>query len=98
MTTVMLNSLAAWGTTALLAFALAASHHLDDHSDEWAASAALEEAQKQASEEDRRDMDAAKSCRLQHGEAGFTWNTAGELVCLPRRGKPVTHLEASYAR
>jgi len=98
MTVAMLNGLAAWGTSALLAFALAASHHLDDHSDEWAESAALEEAQKQAAADLRRDMAAAEICRLQHGEAGFTWNTAGELVCLPRRGKPVTHLEASYAR
>lgn len=99
MTVSMLNGLAAWGTSALLAFALAASHHLDaDHSDEWAESPALQDAQRQASEADRRDMAAAEICRLEHGEAGFTWTAAGALVCLPRRGKPVQHAEVANAR
>ena len=98
MTVSMLNGLAAWGTSALLAFALAASHRLDDHSGEWAESAALQASMKLEDEDLQRDIDAAKRCREEHGEAGFTWTAAGALVCLPRRGKPVQHAEVANAR
>ena len=96
----MSGGLPAYGAAALLAFVLAASHHLDvdDHSDEWATSASLGDAQRQASAEDRRDLAAAELCRLEHGEAGFTWTAAGALVCLPRRGKPVHHAEVTHGR
>lgn len=96
----MLNGWAAWGTSALLAFALAASHHLDvdDHSDEWATSASLGDAQRQAAADLRRDLAAAELCRIEHGEAGFTWTAAGALVCLPRKGKPVQHAEVTHGR
>ena len=47
------------------------------------------EEQTQAQREFKRDMAAAKLCREQHGEAGFTWTAAGELVCIPRHGKKV---------
>jgi hypothetical protein len=52
-------------------------------------SAALSDAQRQAERDLRRDMAAAALCREQHGEAGFTWTAAGELVCIPRHGKKV---------
>ena len=95
MNTRLLNGLSTYGAVALLAFALAASHHLDvdGHSDEWATSASLGDAQRQAAADLRRDLAAAELCRIEHGEAGFTWTAAGALVCLPRRGKPVQHAE-----
>ena len=37
----------------------------------------------------KRDMAAAKLCRQEHGEAGFTYTADGELVCIPRHGKRV---------
>jgi hypothetical protein len=93
----LLNGLSTYGAVTLLAFSLAASHHLDvdDHSDEWATSASLGDAQRQAAADLRRDLAAAELCRIEHGEAGFTWTAAGALVCLPRRGKPVQHAEVS---
>jgi hypothetical protein len=52
-------------------------------------SASSRDAQTQAQREFKRDMAAAALCREQHGEAGFTWTAAGELVCIPRHGKKV---------
>ena len=48
-----------------------------------------------AAEEDlllQADLAAARVCRLRHGEASFQWTAAGNLVCVPRRGKQVAAL------
>lgn len=74
----------------LFALVLGTAHLLDgpdDHHAEWAQAQALSDAQKQAQRELRRDMAAAKVCREQHGEAGFSWTEAGSLVCHPKRGR-----------
>lgn len=60
---------------------------LDNHASEWPQSKALIDAQRAASQAFRKDMAAAKLCRQEHGESGFTWTAAGELVCVPRHGK-----------
>ena len=52
-------------------------------------SASSRDAQTQAQRDTRRDLAAAALCREQHGETGFTWTAAGELVCIPRHGKKV---------
>ena len=70
--------------TFLLAFV---GPSLDDHSAEMRSTQALSDAQKQAARELRRDMAAAALCREQHGEAGYQFTAAGELVCIPRHGK-----------
>lgn len=62
---------------------------LDDNHAEHAAAASLEDAQRAEAAALRRDLAAARICREQHGEAGYTWTAAGQLVCVPRRGKPV---------
>ena len=75
-----------------MAMVLGTAHLLDgpdDHHAEWAQAEALSDAQKQARRELRRDMAAAKVCREQHGEAGFSWTEAGSLVCHPKRGRTV---------
>ena len=59
-----------------------------------ATAAAVTDAEKQAARELRRDLAAARLCREQHGEAGYTWTEAGALVCIPRRGKRHTEKAA----
>lgn len=36
-----------------------------------------------------RELADAKTCRLRHGEASFTRNFDGRLVCIPRRGPAI---------
>ena len=50
---------------------------------------AVTDAEEQAARELRRDLAAARLCRELHGEAGYQWSAAGEVVCIPRRGKRV---------
>jgi hypothetical protein len=81
-----------WVALAVLAIAAVTSWlgpALDDVQTELAVQQSLVDAQKQAQAELRRDLAAAALCRHQHGEAGYTWNAAGQLVCIPRRGKTV---------
>ena len=80
-----------WLIALAIAVALASSHHLDiaDHSEEADTALALEDAQRAEAAALRRDLAAAKLCREEHGEASFTWTQAGQLVCIPRRGRAV---------
>jgi hypothetical protein len=59
-----------------------------------ATAAAVTDAQEQAARELRRDLAAARLCRELHGEAGYQWSAAGEVVCVPRRGKRQTQVAA----
>jgi len=63
-----------------------------DYSDEMAQSGALKDAQNTAAAQLRRDLAAAAICREEHGESGYTWTEAGQLDCLPRKGKRVAGL------
>lgn len=56
---------------------------------------AVTDAEQQAALELRRDRAAAKRCHDLHGEAGHAYNDAGELVCIPRRGKRVVEKVAA---
>ena len=77
-------------STALLCWLLGVfGPALDSHVGEWPQSQALVDAQRSAISTFKRDMAAAKLCREAHGEASYTWTAAGELVCIPRRGKRV---------
>lgn len=93
-----MNRATPWLIALAIAVALASSHHLDiaDHSEETDTALALEDAQRAEAAALRRDLAAAKLCRQQHGEGSFTWNAAGQLVCVPRKGyavATVTRLE-----
>lgn len=73
-----------------IAACLSLSYLLDAPSELRAAvatAAAVTDAEQQAARDLRRDLAAARLCREQHGEAGYTWTEAGALVCIPRRGK-----------
>ena len=60
----------------------------DDIRADLAVQQSIVDAQEQARVELRRDLAAAKLCREIHGEAGYQWTAAGQLVCTPRKGKP----------
>lgn len=77
-----------WVLAAVIAAMLSCSQVFDRHSLDLAQSTNLTNAQRLSRAETDRDLAAAKLCRELHGEAGFTWSTSGELVCIPRRGKP----------
>ncbi|MCF8156416.1 MAG: hypothetical protein K9K35_10460 [Rhodoferax sp.] len=64
---------------------------IDDHHSEHARAIVLEDAQRDAARELRRDLAAAALCREQHGESGIAWTEAGALVCIPRKGKRTQH-------
>lgn len=75
---------------AAIAACLSLSHLLDAQGElraVVATAAAVTDAEQQAARELRRELAAARLCREQHGEAGYTWTEAGALVCIPRRGK-----------
>lgn len=84
-----------WTTAFAIALLLTTSYMLDepdDHSTENAIAVDLEDAQRMQDAELRRDMAAAKQCREEHGESGFTWTVDNRLVCIPRRGRKVAAL------
>ena len=62
---------------------------LDDIEADLATQQSLVDAQEQADADLRRDLAAAQLCRYTVGESSFTWTAAGQLVCIPRRGKQV---------
>jgi hypothetical protein len=62
---------------------------LDDIDADLATQQTIVDAQERAQADLRRDLAAAKLCRLTLGESSFTWTEAGQLVCIPRRGKQV---------
>lgn len=91
----MNQTLNTWLIALLLALMLSTSYLLDGpsgHNDYAAAQAqvlALRDAQRQEDATLRRDLAAAKMCRLEHGESSYTWTASNELVCLPRKGRAV---------
>lgn len=75
----------------LLLFALGAFggflKSCEDHSEEWAVSQSLIDAQI-ASQQDHRKQKAAQDlCLSTIGESSAAWTIDGELVCTPRKGK-----------
>ena len=56
---------------------------------------AVTDAEHQAARDLRRDRAAARLCHDLHGEAVHAYNDAGELVCIPRRGKRVVEKVAA---
>ena len=60
---------------------------LADHSEEWAVSQSLIDAQT-ASQQDHRKQKAAQDlCAATVGESSAAWTVDGELICTPRKGK-----------
>ncbi len=75
------------GLAVALAAILGSSHLLDDHSSEWPASTALQDAQRQAKAEARRDRAAQQLCIRLHGPGvAATWDADDRLVCRARKG------------
>jgi hypothetical protein len=69
-----------------LAAILSTGHHLDDNSDEWAASQALADAQKAARSEQLRERAAAQLCvKLRGPGTAYRWTDDGDLVCHDHR-------------
>lgn len=66
---------------------------IDDYTAAADQAKAASEAEAQAARELRRDLAAAKLCRLSHGEAGFTWTASGQLVCIPRHGNRIVETD-----
>jgi hypothetical protein len=82
----LINWLAALAVVALFA-AVQHQDALDAIRDKQAQVASTVEAQRTQDRLLRRDLAAAALCREQHGEAGYQWNAADQLVCVPRKGK-----------
>lgn len=59
---------------------------LDDHSAEWNHSTALQDAQRAARAEYRRDLAASRLCAEANGPgAAWRWTDSGDLVCTDHR-------------
>jgi hypothetical protein len=81
-----LNIALTLGLAVALAAILGSSHLLDDHSSEWPASAALQDAQRAARAEYRRDLAASRLCAEANGPgAAWRWTDSGDLVCTDHR-------------
>ena len=79
----LINILLVLGIAAILL----AGPVLDDHSDDWAASTALQDAQRQAQADARRERAAQQLCVRLHGPGvAATWDADDRLVCRARRG------------
>jgi len=81
----------AWVAAAVAAIVCVTAYlgpSIDDIAADLAVQQSIVDAQEQARSELRRDLAAAKLCREIHGEAGYQWTAAGQLVCTPRKGKP----------
>lgn len=85
------NLIATVAITLLIGTALSTAHLLDEQDGraEMAQARQLEQQQREEARTLRRDLAAAALCREQHGEAGYTFTEAGQLVCIPRRGRKV---------
>lgn len=69
-----------------IAAILLAGPVLDDHSADWPASTALQDAQRAARAEYRRDLAAARLCAEANGPgAAWRWTDTGDLVCTDHR-------------
>lgn len=62
---------------------------ISDKRAELIESPSLTDAQKHAQSEMRRDIAAVQVCRETVGESFIRWTEAGQLVCVPRKGKEV---------
>ncbi len=85
------NLIATVAITLLIGTALSTAHLLDEQDGraEMAQARQLEQQQREEARALRRDLAAAAMCREQHGEAGYTFTEAGQLVCIPRHGRKV---------
>ena len=69
-----------------IAAILSTGHHLDDNRDEWAASQAVDDAQRAARSAHLRERAAARLCTEAQGPgSGYRWTEAGDLVCHDHR-------------
>lgn len=57
---------------------------LDDNSAEWQQSSDLSDAQRQARQQLRKELAAARMCRETAPGAALVWTADGEAVCVPR--------------
>ena len=88
--------------TAALAVGIAAilgtGHLLDDNSADWPKSTALQDAQRHAQAEARRERAAAQLCIRLHGPGvAPAWDGDGRLVCSARKGGAKTTVVAGGA-
>ena len=60
---------------------------LADHSEEWAVSQSLIDAQIAAQQDHRKQKAAQDLCAATVGESVAVWSIDGELICTPRKGK-----------
>jgi len=74
------------GLAVALAAILGSSHLLDDHSADWPESTALQDAQRAARAQHRREQAAARLCADANGPgAAWRWTDTGDLVCTDHR-------------
>ena len=74
------------GLTAAMAAILLAGPAIDDNADEWAASQAVDDAQRAARSAHLRERAAARLCTEAQGPgSGYRWTEAGDLVCHDHR-------------
>ena len=74
------------GLAVALAAILGSSHLLDDNSADWPASTALQDAQRAARAQHRREQAAARLCADANGPgAAWRWTDTGDLVCTDHR-------------
>lgn len=82
-----INIVITLGLAVALAAILGSSHLLDDHSADWPASTALQDAQRAARDARQAELDAIKQCTALHGPgAAIGYTVDGDLACGPRRG------------
>lgn len=59
----------------------------EDHSEEWAVSQSLVDAQISSQQDYRKQKAAQDLCLATVGESSAAWTTDGELICTPRKVK-----------
>ncbi len=75
------------GLAVALAAILGTGHLLDDNSADWPESSALQDAQRQAQSEARRERAAQQLCiRIAGPGVAPAWDADGRLVCRARKG------------
>lgn len=71
---------------------------IDDHSDDWATSAELKEAQARDARDHRRQLAAQALCHHEHGhQALAVWIDADTIECVNKRGKRLSTENAGGA-
>lgn len=75
------------GLAVALAAILGSSHLLDDHSADWPASTALQDAQRQAERQARQERAAQQLCiKIAGPGVAPGWDADGRLICRARKG------------